>query len=265
VEPVSFRELKRKLNLLAATPLHPQWLTRAGRRKWFAHLNGLDGRVRVLDIGCSDKWPKRHISADCAYIGLDYLPTASQWYHTRPDVYADGSRLPVAGEAMDVVLLFDVGEHVPDVDRLFREIHRVLKPGGRVLVQIPFLYPLHDEPLDFIRLTRYGLQRLSRTTGFEVERLDAVGQPCETAALLSNLAVSKTVYNWFTDRSPALVLSVFLPLVVLKNNLVARLISRISIDDPFMPFGYQAILRKTEQKAGGEDRVHQSSNRSIPG
>lgn len=237
------------MRFLAGTPFHPQWFARTGRKRLIKQLKAAEPHQLVLDIGCFDKWPQKHLPPTCRYFGLDYPLTALNWYGTMPDVYADGSVLPISDRTIDLVLLLDVCEHVPQIQRLFAEIYRVLKPEGRLFLQIPFMYPIHDEPLDFVRLTRYGLQRLAEETDFLVERLDAVGRPCETAALLSNIGFSKTVINWIANRSPALILSFFLPLVIIKNNLLAWLISRFSEDDPFMPFAYQIILRKTGRKS----------------
>jgi hypothetical protein len=112
------RKLKRQLRFLAGTPLHPQWLAASGRRNLIDHLNAIGPGKIVLDIGCFDKWPKKHLPSASTYIGLDYLPTALNWYRTKPDVCANGSILPVASEAVDVVLFFDVCVHVAQTERL---------------------------------------------------------------------------------------------------------------------------------------------------
>ena len=241
---MNLKSVKKRFGFLAGTPLHPQWLAGSGRKNLIARLNAVGLGEIVLDIGCYDKWPKTHLNSNSKYIGLDYLKTAQDWYGTRPDVYADGSILPVRDEAIDIVLLFDVCEHVAQTDRLFREISRILKPGGRLLMQIPFLYPLHDEPRDYIRLTRHGLAKLARDYKMDIEVLTAIGHPCETAALLSNLAISKIILNWLSNRSMLGIFAIFLPFIILKNNLLARSIGRLSRCDEFMPFAYQAVLRR---------------------
>jgi len=242
------RRLKKRLGFLSGTPLHPQWLAGGGRRKLINQLNGISQGAVVLDIGCSNKWPKKHLPPEASYIGLDYLPTASEWYGTKPDVYADGSVLPIAIGTVDVVLLFDVFEHIAETERLMGEIHRILKPGGRLMMQVPFLYPLHDEPRDYIRLTRWGLEKLAMKYEFQIDTFGAIGHPCETAALLSNLALSKTVLNWFADRSPACILSIFLPFIILKNNFLARWLGKTAKVDECMPYAYQSIWRKENSK-----------------
>jgi SAM-dependent methyltransferase len=60
----------------------------------------------------------------------------------------------------DLVLCLYVLEHVYDVEAAVANIHRALRPAGRVAVAVPHLYPYHDEPIDFWRFTEYSLRRL---------------------------------------------------------------------------------------------------------
>jgi SAM-dependent methyltransferase len=60
----------------------------------------------------------------------------------------------------DVILCTSVLEHVYDHRTALERIHRALKPGGRAVISVPFLFPYHDEPQDFWRFTEYGVRRL---------------------------------------------------------------------------------------------------------
>jgi len=60
----------------------------------------------------------------------------------------------------DVILCSSVLEHVDDCRAAVERIHRALKPGGRAVISVPFLFPYHDEPHDFWRFTEYGLTRM---------------------------------------------------------------------------------------------------------
>lgn len=83
--------------------------------------------------------------------------------------------LPFEADAFDTILLSDVIEHLPRPESLFGELNRVLRPEGAVLVNVPFLYPLHEEPFDFHRYTKHRLQQLAEEAGFAVERLEGYG------------------------------------------------------------------------------------------
>ncbi|MHC4778406.1 MAG: class I SAM-dependent DNA methyltransferase [Planctomycetota bacterium] len=85
---------------------------------------------------------------------------------------ADGGRLPVRTSAADMVVAFDVLEHVEGEEKLFREIGRVLKPGGEFVFSVP-LHPRLFDRFDRVagHLRRYepaGLDRGLAEAGFEV-------------------------------------------------------------------------------------------------
>jgi len=89
----------------------------------------------VLDLGCG---PGFHTSALALHgprvFGLDRQKLFSvEGAFTVGDV----TRLPFAADRFDLLLAFDIIEHVPDVESLFSEMERVLRPGGRILVSVP--------------------------------------------------------------------------------------------------------------------------------
>jgi SAM-dependent methyltransferase len=92
------------------------------------------------------------------------------------DVRADfGSPLPFRDAAFDAVICTEVMEHVPDAAVLLAEIYRVLRPGGRMLCTVPFVFHFHADPADFRRLSPPGLARALEAQGFIVEFLSGLG------------------------------------------------------------------------------------------
>ncbi len=237
-------QLRSLLAGLRNTPLHPQWFALKDEKQHLAaSCSQLQGTV--LDVGCAESKPKAFLPSGATYIGLDYYSTAMDWYDTRPDVFGDAQALPFADRSIDHAMLLDVIEHIPEPHKSLAELHRVLKPGGCLVLQVPFLYPLHDEPLDFHRWTRHGLRRAAARHGFSVSDEFAIGHPLETAALNGNIALSKTVINWLQGRNP-LGLSVFLlPVLVLAINCSAWLLSRLSRQDDLMPHTYRVVWIKS--------------------
>lgn len=63
-------------------------------------------------------------------------------------------------ESFDLVIMVEVLEHVHNPSLAIDEIHRVLKPGGQLLLTTPFLFPIHDAPNDFFRFTKFGLKKI---------------------------------------------------------------------------------------------------------
>jgi len=198
----------------------------------------------VLDIGCYNKWAKNHLPAGCSYIGLDYYETANEWYGSVPDVYGNALALPLAPESFDVVLLFDVLEHIEDSRRLLEQIHLVLKLDGRLFISLPFLYPIHDAPRDFVRLTLHGIEDLAKRTNYAVSSCVPVGSPITTATLLLNIAMTKAVLNWVSERKIWSVFAFLFSPIILVNNLVAQALSKLEVDDSFMPNSYHIVLKK---------------------
>lgn len=228
---------------LQKTPLHPQWFAcfreQGKLRKTCANLSGW-----VLDIGCADAKPRRLLGREARYIGVDYYSTATDWYETRPDVYADAQALPFQANSIDHCLLLDVLEHVPNPDRCLASIRETLKPGGTLTIQVPFMYPIHDAPLDYHRWTRFGLRQAARTHGYRIADEDATGHPLETAALNANIALSKTVLNWVGTGNPLALLGLLLPVAVLAINTLAWVVGLLSKADDLMPYSYRMIWVK---------------------
>ena len=225
---------------LRNTPFHPQWFA-FFREASFLRESCRDLAGLVLDIGCADGKPRRHLPEGATYIGVDYLPTATDWYGTRPDLFADAQKLPLANESIDHVLLLDVLEHLPDPESALEEIHRVLVAGGTLTLQVPFLYPVHDAPLDFHRWTLHGLRRAAERRGFSVRAEHAVGHPAETAALNANIASSKSVMNWIRQKNPLAIAVFLLPFLVLFRNCTARVVAALSRRDDMMPYAYRMV------------------------
>jgi SAM-dependent methyltransferase len=123
----------------------------------------------VLDIGCGHK-PYADLFVDCAHVGLN-----NSGADASPDVIGDASRLPVRSHSVDLVVCTQVLEHVPRPLQLLEECGRVLKPGGWLIVSAPFYWPLHEEPHDYFRYTRHGLEHLLREAGLSCRTIRADG------------------------------------------------------------------------------------------
>ena len=90
-----------------------------------------------------------------------------------PSVTGDAHQLPLATDSIDAALAMSVLEHVHDPYQCVRELHRAMKPGGRVFVWVPFFFGVHAFPDDVSRFTEAGLRILFERAGFEVVRTDA--------------------------------------------------------------------------------------------
>lgn len=78
------------------------------------------------------------------------------------DIVCDIHHLPFKDNSIDAVMSVAVMEHVREPAFVLKEVHRVLKPGGRIFSVIPFMQPFHASPHDYQRYTLSGIEYLHR-------------------------------------------------------------------------------------------------------
>lgn len=105
-----------------------------------------------------------------SYTSIDFKKT-----HPELDKVGDVQDMPFENESFDTVLCVEVLEHVPYPAKALSEMFRVLRPGGNLILTVPHMGYLHNEPFDFYRYTKYGLDVLVKDAGFEVESIEANG------------------------------------------------------------------------------------------
>jgi len=127
---------------------------------------------RLIDLGCGDL-PFRDLLAQQveSYESLDFFPRNSQVTYIGDIQHMD----MVPSNTYDTAICLEVLEHVADPFLAVREIQRVLKIGGVLIVSVPHLSRLHDEPHDYYRYTRYGLRYLLEQNGFSIRVLERRG------------------------------------------------------------------------------------------
>ena len=111
-------------------------------------------RGDVLDVGCGAQ-PFRHLLAGkCIYRGIDSAQAQVDFGPRFPDTtYFDGNQWPVGHESVDYVLTTETMEHVLDSEVFLQEAHRCLRPGGQIIVTVPFSARWHFIPYDYWRFT----------------------------------------------------------------------------------------------------------------
>ena len=119
-----------------------------------------------------------------------------------PDTtYYDGERWPIHDATVDVVLSTETLEHVPDPPQYLAEAFRCLKPGGELILTVPFAARWHFIPHDYWRFTPSGLRRLLSAAGFTeiavFARGNAVTVACyKVMALLLRFVMPQTDARW---------------------------------------------------------------------
>lgn len=138
---------------------------RYGYQKFFEEkLREVAEADRVLDVGGGERFGKdlsryRALFAASDYKTLDVEPR----YH--PDILANIYKIPLPSESVGAILCKSVLEHLEEPAQAVSEMRRILKPGGKILVSVPFIYPYHARKgiyKDFYRFSEDALRYLFR-------------------------------------------------------------------------------------------------------
>lgn len=175
----------------------------------------------VLDVGCGHK-PYADLFGECNYKGLDCTTENSS-----PDILGDATNIPLETATVDIVFTTQVIEHVTDPKAMICECYRVLKPGGFLVLTGPFYWPLHEEPFDYHRFTKYGFENLLKQAGFVSWEMRADGGSWAQAFLTINLQLRS---RWF------------IPFWVIFN-LIGQLMDKIDYTE-LSPSNYTILAKK---------------------
>jgi SAM-dependent methyltransferase len=134
----------------------------------------LPPRARVLDAGAGEGSYRAYFGA-LRYTGLDLGVGDAAWDYSKLDVIGDLTGLPFISGIFDASLNVVTLEHVREPGRVLTEIARTLAPGGRFLLIAPHEWEEHQQPHDYFRYTRYGLEYLLRQAGFQSFEIRPVG------------------------------------------------------------------------------------------
>jgi SAM-dependent methyltransferase len=173
---------------MARVPSHPlaqhpiEGLTRSWKcsqpksDRGYLHTLALESSLRqcapfvkglLLDVGCGRRpYEKTFFAGASKYIGTDYLSDRS-----RPDVVSSALDVPFSDNTFDTVVSTEVLEHVPEPLRALKEMQRVLKPGGHLVLSTPMYWPRHEVPYDFFRYPYDGILYLVKESGLELVKL----------------------------------------------------------------------------------------------
>jgi SAM-dependent methyltransferase len=197
--------------------------------------------MNVGDLGCGEQPLRPLVEAKGArYVGVDVVQNAKQSI----DVLAPIDKVPLPDAHFDAIICTEVLEHVPDVHAAFRELSRLLKPNGVLILTTPFCYPLHEEPYDFGRLTPYQVQKSAVDNGLNVVELTPAGNELEVIA---------TAWCHLWTRSewikPRLVKKLWTVFMRLGMNIPVWILSRLA--HGLMPAKYFLSILCVLRKAPG--------------
>jgi len=123
----------------------------------------------VLDAGSGGDGRYKSFFKCDKYLTLDINPK------NNPDVVGSILNIPMAENSVDSIISTQVLEHVKNPQKAVEEFFRILKNNGYCLVTVPQSSELHEEPNDYFRFTRFGLEELFKKAGFKIILIEKRG------------------------------------------------------------------------------------------
>lgn len=192
---------------------------------------------KVLDLGCGlCPFYPLYKDKSSSLLCVDWANSLHKNPYT--DLKCDITKpIPLDGQSFDTVILSDVLEHISEPENLLIEIHRLLRQDGHLILNVPFLYWIHEAPCDFYRYTEFGLKFLLETANFKLEVLEPVGGLLESwADITTKLSSYIPVAKHFMPQI------LFNLTFLLKKMGLVR--SKFENLDKLFPLGYFAVARK---------------------
>lgn len=154
-----------------------------------SQLKALPPHARVLSVGAGGpmgritETHKRERKLDIKTLDID--PSRG------PEIVADIIDYDPA-EKFDAVLMMEVLEHIVAPHAAAQNLHKILRPGGTLILSAPFLFPIHDRPHDYFRFTRYGLEELFKAFDeVEIKERDFFAE--NLCVLLSRIVIEESL------------------------------------------------------------------------
>ena len=198
-------------------------------------------RGRLADIGCGEAplYGMYRPFVDDVFC-VDWEDSLHKALHV--DAYVDLNAAFDIGEgAFDTIVATDVIEHLCEPGYFFSACARALKPGGKMLLGVPFMYWIHEAPHDYHRYTRYCLEYMVHKAGLKCISLEAYGGTPEVlsdiltkgaGAFRPMATVSYHLLNWLLAFGP-----------------VKRISARSCA---VMPLGYTLVAEKSTENPDAE-------------
>lgn len=146
---------------------------------------------KLLDIGCGSMPYKRLFNVD-KFLGMDIDSEFSRKLGVA-DYFYNGKTFPLKSSSFDSCICNQVLEHVFNPDEFLGEIYRILKPNGKLLLTVPFVWDEHEQPYDYARYTSFGLQSLLEKNGFKLLQHEKICSDASVIFQITNLYIFKLV------------------------------------------------------------------------
>src|SRR6266478_3534801 len=197
----------------------------------------LHARGKLLDLGCGK------VPLYAAYREFVTENTCVDWGNTlHKNPYLDREldltkHLPFDDGVFDTIILSDVLEHIPVPEYLWREMARILSRNGKLIMNVPFFYWLHEVPHDYYRYTEFALRRFVEVSGMRLVELVPMGGAPEIMVDI----FAKGIAHLPKPLAACLRIA-YSPVAALTNTAACRKFSKLTQSD--FPLGYVTVAQK---------------------
>ncbi len=240
-----FRKLKKKNefqpNFLGIF-LNPYFILRYNIYKIIKKISYNLNIDKVLDFGCGSK-PYQSCFNYKEYIGVDIQNSGHDHKNENIDVFYDGNKIPFNDEYFDFVFSSEVFEHIFNLDKIIKELNRVLKKDGKMLITLPFVWNEHEEPYDYARYTSFAIKEMLNKNGFEIIKSYKSSNFIETIFQKISVYLYQILFPKISFLRHFLILTIIAPI-----NLLGIILGKILPDNKTFYLNNVVLCKKINNK-----------------
>jgi SAM-dependent methyltransferase len=184
----------------------------------------MSGDGVIIELGAGGDYYKRYMEPEQKYLTSNL--------YSGCDLQLDMTRLELDDNSVDGLVSVFALEHLYNFESVFKEMQRVLKPGGRMAIIAPFMYYYHAAPEDFFRFTQSAMNRLLAST--TILRCQPLGNK---SLLIAELLHEKTIMGSRLG---------FFSRLLLRLIALPFLVMGLRSHDSRYSFGYAYLAEKTQ-------------------
>jgi SAM-dependent methyltransferase len=193
-------------------------------------LNGIKANAhyisgKTLDFGCGSKPYEKMFGTDI-YIGIDIEREEDYHKKSKIDAFFDGHKIPFGDGSFESVISMEVFQLLFNIEDVLDELYRVLRPGGYMLITVPFVWPEHDYSNDYARYTSFGIWHVLEKKGFIIVKCEKTTNHVETVFQTWNAYLCRFILP--QNKFLQVLLGVF---ITAPNTLLGMLLSKMLPDN----------------------------------
>lgn len=221
------------------------------RYKWTKEkLDKIPRGQSIIDVGAGEQFFKKYCNGlnytsqdfgEYKGIGEEGLHTTT-WDTNNIDLICDALMIPKEDNYYDNALCTEVLEHTPKPIEVLKEIHRIIKPKGKLILTVPAVSMVHFAPYYYQSgLSKYFFEFHSKEIGFEIDEIKTIGGAFDL--ILSIATCSKKDVKSFKNKFKKLIfISTTYSIILLTA--FSRFVLGNSVANDICPVGILIVLKK---------------------